>query len=174
MKNNSAFVLLTLFVFATVAFRIQDTPLQKLPSVAVKSLDGKIVNTETFSNNGKPLVIDLWSTCCAPCTKELDEINEVYEDWQTETGMKLIAVSTDDQRTSAKVNPHVNSHEWSFEVYLDGNQDLKRALNVNTVPHVFVLNGKGEIVWQNNAYNENSVAKLHDVIAKVAKGEKPE
>lgn len=105
----------------------------------------------------------------------MNEIAEVYDDWKTECGVKLIAISIDDQRNSPKVKPYVESKAWDYEVYLDENQDFKRGMNVNNVPHVFVINGSGEIVWQTNVYNENGgVEKLHDVITKVAKGEKPE
>jgi cytochrome c biogenesis protein CcmG, thiol:disulfide interchange protein DsbE len=175
MKRITLAPLVLLFAFVSMAFRDQDTTLQKLPVVNVKSLDGQVVSTSTFTNDGKPIIVDFWATWCVPCKKELNEIAEVYGDWQTETGVKLIAISIDDQRNSPKVKPYVESKEWPYEVYLDENQDLKRAMNVNNVPHVFVLNGKGEIVWQTNVYNENGgIEKLHDVVAKVAKGEKPE
>jgi len=175
MKRISSLLLLSAFLFTAMAFRFGDGPNQKLPSVQVKTMDGKMVNTSDFKNDGKPIIIDFWATWCAPCKKELNEIAEVYTDWQKETGVKLIAVSIDDQRNSPKVKPYVDSKDWDYEVYLDENQDFKRGMNVNNVPAVFVLNGAGEIVWQTQGNDENGgVQKLHDVVARVAKGEKPE
>ena len=46
-------------------------------------------------------------------------------------------------------------------MYLDPNGDLKRALNVNNVPHTFLLNGKGEIVYQHNNYEPGDENELY-------------
>jgi hypothetical protein len=71
----------------------------------------------------------------------------------------------------SKVAPYVNSKSWEYEVYLDPNGDFKRALNVNNVPHTFLINGKGEIVWQHNSYSEGDEHELYELIKKLSKGE---
>ncbi len=133
----------------------------KLPSATVQTLDGKKVDSRTFSNNGKPIIINFWATWCAPCKRELSVISEKYADWQAKTGVKLIAVSIDDARSMARVAPYVNGQDWDYEVYLDPNGDLKRALNVNNVPHTFLLNGAGEIVYQHNNYEPGDENELY-------------
>jgi cytochrome c biogenesis protein CcmG, thiol:disulfide interchange protein DsbE len=143
-----------------------------IPSADVKTCDGKTVNTAKFSNDGKPMIISFWATWCKPCKKELDAIYEEYENWQKETGVKLIAISIDDARSSAKVGADVKVKGWEYEVYLDENSDFKRAMNVNNIPHTFVIDGKGEIVWQHNSYAEGDEEHLLEILKKVAKGEK--
>ena len=144
----------------------------KIPSAIVKKMDGSVTNSNTFSNNGKPMIISFWATWCKPCKKELDAISENYAEWQKETGVKLIAVSIDDSRSSGKVATDAKSHAWEYEVYIDENQDFKRAMNVNNVPHTFIIDGKGNIVWQHNSYAEGDEEHLFEVLKKVAKGEK--
>jgi peroxiredoxin len=144
---------------------------RKIPSVEVKKLDGTNFNTKDISNDGKPIIISFWATWCSPCKKELNTIHDLYDEWKAETGVKLIAVSIDDARNIQKVAPYVNARNWEFEVYLDPNQDFKRAMNVNNIPHTFLINGNGEIVYQHNSYAEGDEYKLYELIKKVAKGE---
>lgn len=157
------------FTFASFA---QTSEGQKIPATDLKTLDGKTVNASTLSNDGKPMIIDFWATWCKPCKKELDAISEVYEEWQKETGVKLIAVTIDDSRSSGRAGADVKTHGWTYDIYLDSNQDFKRALNVGDIPQVFVVNGKGEIVWTHNGYVDGSEAHLYEIVKKVAKGEK--
>ena len=70
---------------------------------------------------------------CKNCIKELEAITEIYEEWQEETNVKVIAISIDDSRNSSKLKPFVNSKGWEFELYHDPNSDFKRALGVNSV-----------------------------------------
>lgn len=157
---------ITLFGFAQET--AQST--RKIPAVSVKDINGHKINTAELSNNGKPIIISFWATWCKPCINELTTINEVYADWQKETGVKLVAVSIDDARSSPKVLPLVNAKAWDYEVLLDQNGDFKRALNVNTVPYTFLINGNGEIVWQHTSFIEGNELELIELVRKLEAG----
>lgn len=149
----------------------EDKKLNALPVVEIKTMQGEKFSTSAISNDGKPIIIDFWATWCKPCIEELMAINEEYANWQKETGVKLYAVSLDDARTMNRVAPFVNGKGWTYESLIDPNGDFKRAMNVNMPPHTFVLNGKGEVVWQHVGFAEGNEAELYEVIKKVAKGE---
>lgn len=135
-----------------------------IPSVEIRDIDGGIVNTSEISNDGKPIVISFWATWCKPCVKELTAINELYDEWQTETGVKVIAISVDDSKSMARVKPFVNAKAWDFDVFLDPNSDFKRAMNVVNVPHTFLLNGNLEVVSQHTTYAEGDEDELFEKI----------
>jgi len=162
--------LLTLSLVAISAFAFAQNA--KMPdNVTLKNLDGQSVQSSVIQNDGKPIIISFWATWCKPCNKELNAIREVYEDWQEETGVKLVAISIDDARSASRVKPHVDGNDWPYEVYLDQNQDFKRAMNVVNVPHTFILNGEGEIVWQHTSYVDGSEEEIIEEVRKIVSGQ---
>ena len=152
-----------LLLVSTLSF----AQIKNLPNVDVKKIDGSSFNFKNIENNGNPIVISFWATWCKPCTKELNNIAEVYEDWQDETNVKLVAVSIDDRRSQSKVAPYVNSSGWEYEIYIDPNSDLKRAMGVSTVPHTFLLDKNKQIIWQHRGYVEGDEYELFDEILKL-------
>lgn len=166
MKKFLFVVLLLLPIFISA----QDA-LSKLPSVDVRTLDGKVLNTSQINNEGNPVILSFFALWCKPCMRELSAIAEVYDEWQEETGVKMIIVSIDDSRSSSRVGPTVNGKGWEYEVLLDANSEFKRAMNVNAIPHTFLLNGQGEIVWQHTSFAEGSELELIGLVKKLKRGE---
>jgi cytochrome c biogenesis protein CcmG, thiol:disulfide interchange protein DsbE len=158
----------TLFI-AVACFSLMSMAQNQLPKIDLKTLENTTINTSSFENDGKPIVISFWATWCKPCVKELSTIAEEYEDWQEETGVKIIAISIDNTRNMSKVKPKVNAEMWDYEVYCDPNGDLKRAMGVSSVPHTFLLNGKGEIVWQHKGYVDGDEIELYEQIEALVK-----
>lgn len=141
----------------------------QLPSVQLKDINGKTVDTAKLSNGGKPFIISFFATWCKPCNRELNAIHEQYVDWQDETGVKVIAVSIDQGQNIAKVKPLVDSNGWEYEVLLDPNGDFKRAMGVNMIPHVFVIDGNGNVAEQHNGYTEGAEEHLIEKVRELVK-----
>jgi len=140
----------------------------KVPATAIKTLNGASTNSSSFSNNGKPIILDLWATWCKPCIAELEAMNDDYADWKKETGVKIIAVSVDDARTMAKVQSFVREKGWDFDFYLDPNQDFQHAMQVANCPCTFIIDGNGKIAYIHNSYIEGDEKKLHTELVKIA------
>ncbi len=136
----------------------------QFPSVQLKDINGKSVDTAKLSNDGKPFVISFFATWCKPCLRELKAIHEVYPDWVDETGMKLIAVSIDQAQDVSKVKPLVDMEGWDYDVLLDTNSDFMRMMGAQTVPHVFIVDGNGKVVESHSGYTDGSESHIIEVI----------
>lgn len=164
MKKYFLFIAVLLF---SVALSAQVDQGKGIANVKIKDLTGKIVNTADFDNGGKPIVISFWATWCKPCLDELTTINELYDTWREETGVKIIAVSIDDTRNSKRVAPFVKARTWEYEVYLDENSDFKRAMGVNNPPHTILLDSNKNIVYEHNGFASGDENHLYDEIKKL-------
>ncbi len=143
-----------------------------LPNVTLTDVNGKKVNVQDLGKTGKITVIDFWATWCVPCKKALNNISEVYEDWQKKYNVNLVAVSIDDSRSAPKVKPYVDGQRWTYDVLLDVNQDLKRQLNIQTVPFTLVLDQNGKIIYEHSGYTDGDENILEDAIAGLATAKK--
>ena len=139
-----AFLLLTI----NIAFSQES-----LPSIKLKSISGKSVNLADLAASTKDtaIVVSFWATWCIPCIVELEAINDTYSEKQAVKPFKFIGVSVDDSRTSQRVNPFIKGKGWQFDVLLDVNSELKRAINVTDVPHVVIIKN-GKIVYRHTGY----------------------
>ncbi|MCZ2100797.1 MAG: TlpA family protein disulfide reductase [Chitinophagales bacterium] len=139
------------------------------PSISVKTLDGKSVNIQDYTKNGKITVVSFWATWCTPCKRELDAVHEIYEEWLEKYDVQILAITIDDARGLSKVPAMVKSKGWEFTVLADSKQELQRALNFQTIPQTFLLDQNGEIVYAHNGYNSGDELELEKKIAALVK-----
>lgn len=144
------------------------TAVKTLPTITLKDVNGKSVDVSSYGKSGKITVISFWATWCGPCKKELKNINEYLGEWETTYNMQLVAVSTDDSRNTVKVKPFVDGQGWEFDVLLDVNQDLMRALNAPNVPFTVIIDQKGNIVYTHLGYQEGDEFELLEKIKALA------
>jgi thiol-disulfide isomerase/thioredoxin len=140
---------------------------EELPNVSLKTLDGADTTIIKEASKDNVVIVSLWATWCVPCIKELDAISEVYEDWQDETNVELLAVSVDDSRTVKRVKPLINGKGWEYDILLDTNNDLKRALGASTVPLTLLIKN-GKIVYRHSGYTPGSENELYEKIQELS------
>ena len=152
-----------LITVITIIFSVSVNSQSVLPDLNLTILNGEEVSIRSISSDDKIAVVSLWATWCVPCIKELDAINDVYKEWQEETGVELIAVSVDDSRTVKRVKSLTNGKGWDYQILLDTNNDLKRALGASTVPLTIVVKDN-KIVLRHSGYSPGSEDELYEKI----------
>lgn len=168
MKFNLA---LLLPVIAAVMMSSAVEEETKLPSVKFKTLDGKTVDIQSYGDNGKPTVVCFWATWCKPCITELNAIADVYEDWQKDYGVEVIAVALDNQRSLARVPGVVKTNGWEYEILTDVNNESYRAFHFPTPPYLLLVDAKGNIQYRHSGYLAGSEEEVEEKLAEITSHE---
>lgn len=162
--------LLRIFVALAILGCVHSLQAQKsIPSVEVKTLDGKTVNIQEITKTGKIIVLSFWATWCKPCQLELDAMADLYKDWKEQYNVEIVAVTIDTQRALAKVGPIVETKGWEYTILSDANQQLKNALNFQTIPQTFLLDAAGNVVYEHSGYVPGDEYELEKKIQEIGK-----
>ncbi|UPT72205.1 MAG: TlpA family protein disulfide reductase [Flavobacterium sp. JAD_PAG50586_2] len=135
---------------------------KQMPNVSLSDIEGvkKSVVTD-FMEKDKIYIFSFWATWCTPCIAELDEMNDLQEEWKKALPIEIIAIATDDSRTQKRIKPLVNGKGWEYKVLLDTNQELKRALGIVNIPYTVVVKN-GVIAYIQNGYVPGSESELFE------------
>jgi len=157
--------------FLSLALLISAVAAAQVPSVTVENAKGESFDTKALVAEGIPMIVSFWSTTCKPCILELDAIYDALPDWLDEVEFRVVAVSTDDSRQLAKAKSFAEGRGWAEEYVLlfDKNKDFMRAMNVSMVPHVFVLDAKGKVVYSHTSYAPGGELELFEALKKCSR-----
>lgn len=117
---------------------------EAMPATKFNDAQGKRTSLAAFK--GKPTLVNLWASWCAPCVKELPTLDQLAR----KQGAKLnvVAVSQDDA-PHASVEAFLRAHKIET---LSGNQDanmgLSGALHAEVLPTSVLYDPNGKEVWR--------------------------
>lgn len=124
---------------------------EKAPPIKLKSADGNITSLESF--RGKPVLIDIWSTWCAPCLKALPSLAKIYEETR-DKGLVLISVDRDEEAKTASDFFAKNGYTWPD--FHDAG-DIEKVIGVSGIPRVMLINADGKIMYDSSQSNNDEI-----------------
>jgi len=123
-----------------------------LPDATIKNLDGNSVSIKEIADTKSATVFVFWKSTDQKCRENLESLQAVWEDSLNRSGTKLISICVDCNGSWSHVKPFINGKAYDFETYVDINGDLKRAMNVGTVPCTIVFNKNNEQICRYDNY----------------------
>jgi len=150
MKLAFALIIVILFSFFIAAQESEELAGRRAPNFVLENLDGDYVELNQEIGEG-PVLLSFWATWCKPCIEELAEFKKLYNEYK-DNGFKLFAISTDSERTVAKVKPFVKSKSYDFPVLYDTSGDVARIYYARAVPFTVLIDEQGAIVYTHLGY----------------------
>jgi thiol-disulfide isomerase/thioredoxin len=116
------------------------------PDSTFKDPDGGDTSLAEFS--GKPVLVNLWATWCAPCVKELPTIDRLAQAQDKNGGLQIAAISQD-SGPHQSVIAFLESHKIeTLAAYQDAKMSLSGAMDAEVLPTTILFDAKGREVWR--------------------------
>lgn len=127
---------------ATLSYRFAD---QQAPAATFTGADGRDVSLADFA--GRPLLVNLWATWCAPCKAEMPTLDALAE--LEEGRVSVIAVSQDLQGRKPVQAFFEAAAIINLEPYTDADNALLAAFeNQISLPTTILYDAEGKEVWR--------------------------
>ena len=162
MKFAFALILVFLFSMFITAQETEELAGRRAPNFVLENLDGDYVEL-TPGESAPSLPLSFWATWCKPCIEELTEFKKLYNEYK-DKGFKLLAISTDSERTVAKVKPYVKSKNYDFPVLYDTSGDVARIYYARAVPFTVLIDEHGAIVYTHLGYMRGDEQVVNDKV----------
>jgi peroxiredoxin len=135
----------------------------------LEDIDGNSVKLSELLKKG-PVFLQFWATWCVPCKEEMKVLNELYGKYK-DSGFVYVAVSIDDQKTSSKVKPFIESKGYKFTTVYDSDKNVFSNFGGQDPPFSVFLDVKGNVIKSYSGYLQRDDAKLEgDIKSALAAG----
>ncbi len=160
-------LILTLLTF-TFAYAQEDNESTKAPNFMLEDLKGDYIELNELIGDG-PILISFWATWCKPCVEELAQYKKIFDEFKDE-GLIMLGISTDNEKSVAKVKPYVKSKGYDFTILLDTNSEVARKFYARAVPYTVILDKNGNIVYQHLGYKKGDELEVKKLIKNLIDG----
>jgi cytochrome c biogenesis protein CcmG, thiol:disulfide interchange protein DsbE len=124
----------------------------------LQDIDGNSVKMSELLKKG-PVFLQFWATWCVPCKEEMKVLNELYTKYK-DSGFVYVAVSIDDQKTSSKVKPFIESKGYKFITVFDSDKSVFSNYGGQDPPFSVFVDKKGNVIKTYSGYIQGDDAKL--------------
>lgn len=112
------------------------------PDAAFTDAGGKLVKVADFA--GKPVLLNLWASWCAPCVKELPMLDAIGK----AGALQVVAVSQDSGPQASVKAFLAKLKAAGLGAYHDPSMSLSGALNAQVLPTSVLYDAQGKEVWR--------------------------
>ena len=113
-------------------------------------MNGQVVRLSQLK--GKIVFLNVWTTWCPPCRKEMPTMQELYIQLKSEDFIMLaVSQDVDGQKTVAS---YLKDWGFTFPVLLDVRGEVGKKYGVTGYPETFLIDRQGMIVHHHIGYND--------------------
>ncbi len=136
-----------------------------LPDFSLKKIDGTQFSISDVLGK-KIIIIDFWATWCKPCKKLLKKLDDLGHEFSDK--VIVLAISTDESSSFARIESFVKSRGYRFTVLLDPDSSVSGIFNpAGTIPYTMIIDLNKKIVFTHTGYIPGFEKKIREKIVEL-------
>ncbi len=141
---------------------VRPRPGEPFPALALTDRHGAAT---ALRSSGRPAVVNLWATWCAPCREEMPQLEKLYPELLS-SGVDLIGISVEVEDARRKVASFLTRLGISYPVFTADESSLELLYSGDrlSVPITFILDEDFRIAEILSGWNAHSEARLHSLL----------
>jgi peroxiredoxin len=113
---------------------------KRVPDFTLQDLAGKEVTSSSLE--GKPVLVNFWTTWCAPCREQMPKIQELARTF-ADKGLVVLAINDGEPAEAAR--KYIEENKYTFRVLLDRDKAVAGKFIVSGIPAVFLIDREGNV-----------------------------
>ena len=115
------------------------------------TLKDQFGNTHTLSDyKGKTVFLNFWATWCPPCRREMPDIQNIYETYDTEGDDGLIvlgiaAPNMGSEGSEEEITQFLEENGYTYPVVMDTTGEIFSAYGITSFPTTFMIDRDGNV-----------------------------
>jgi len=124
----------------------QNTSIGKtLPKIVIFDSKNK---SKILNNNGKILVVDLWSNTCGNCIKDFPKFEKLKNEFINDNTIDFISISIINKESDI-IESEKYLNKYTFKKYFS-NRSIYHKLDFNSIPNYMIVGKNGKIIYFGN------------------------
>lgn len=133
---------------------------KNLPKIEILDTKNKL---QILNNNGKILVIDLWSNTCGNCIKDFPKFEKLKNEFANDSSVNFISINIFNKKSDI-IESEKYLKKYTFKKYFT-NRSIYKKLEFNSIPNYMLVGRNGKIKYFGNLNMEtfetyNNIYKL--------------
>ena len=112
------------------------------PDLVATTLEGDTLSLTAF--RGRPLLLNLWATWCAPCREETPYLQSLHERY-VERGLRVVGVTVDTRGSVSEIRRFMEEFGVTYTVLHDPDMVSTDRYAVSGLPATFLVDRQGTI-----------------------------
>ena len=119
-----------------------------LPDFEVTGLDGRQYKTSVLK--GKQIVMNFWFIACKPCVMEMPELNQLVDQYKSDTTIVFLAPALD---AASAVEKFLEQHSFQYALVPSSRQLVSQVFGIRSYPTHLVTDRNGIVRYAASGYN---------------------